>query len=256
MSAEPCELIRETIGEIFTCAQVNEYTRIRTPFLYPDGDVIDVFLKNKGGVLTLTDLGESLRWLKMQSLSPRRSPRRQKLIQDVCLTHGLEFFHGMLVLRVAAGESLASATTRIAQGALRVADVWFTMRTRSVESVNDEVEDLLKEKSIPFERGEELIGRSGKAWRIDFHTRTPRRSSLVSVLSTGSRSASKAIAEHVLATWYDLSNLKVGPEALQFISLFDDTADVWSSSDIHLLAELSEIARWSKPEEFVTNLAP
>ena len=31
------------MGELFTCAPLNGYTRIRTPFLYPDGDVIDLF---------------------------------------------------------------------------------------------------------------------------------------------------------------------------------------------------------------------
>lgn len=255
MSASPCDLIQQTIGELFTCSSVNEYTRIRTPFLYPDGDVIDVYLKEKAGVVTLTDLGESLRWLRMQSLSPRRSPKQQKLVEDICLTHGLEFFKGMVVVRVKAGETMGKAVTRLAQGALRVADLWFTMRTRSVESAGDEVEDFLKEKEIPFERGETLIGRSGKPWRVDFHTRTAKRSSLVSVLSTGSRGASRAMAEHVLATWYDLSNLKIGPEALQFVSLFDDTLDVWSPEDFNLVSDLSEITHWSKPDEFAAKLA-
>ncbi len=255
MSASPCDLIQQTIGELFTCSSVNEYTRIRTPFLYPDGDVVDVYLKEKTGVVTLTDLGESLRWLRMQSLSPRRSPKQQKLLEDVCLTHGLELFRGMLVLRVMTGETMGKAVTRLAQGALRVADLWFTMRTRSMESVSDEVEEFLKEKAIPFDRGETLIGRSGKPWRVDFHTRAPRRSSLVCVLSTGSRGASRSLAEHVLATWYDLSNLRVGPEALQFVSLFDDTLDVWSPEDFKLVSELSEITHWSKPDEFAAKLA-
>jgi hypothetical protein len=53
------------------------YTRIRTPFLYPDGDVIDVFFRGGEDVATVSDLGETLRWLKMQSLSPRRSQRNR-----------------------------------------------------------------------------------------------------------------------------------------------------------------------------------
>jgi hypothetical protein len=255
MSPSPCDQIQQTIGELFTGSTVNEYTRIRTPFLYPDGEVIDVYMKDLGGVVTLTDLGETLRWLRMQSLSPRRSPKQRKLIEDVCLTHGLELFHGMLVLRLAAGEPLGKAITRLAQGSLRVADLWFTLRSRSVESASDEVEEFLQEKAIPFERGETLLGRSGKSWRVDFHTRTPRRSSLVCVLSTGSRGASKALTEHVLATWYDLSSHKVGPEALQFVSLFDDTLDIWSPEDFKLLSELSEVAHWSTPDDFAAKLA-
>jgi hypothetical protein len=63
------------------------------------------------------------------------------------------------------------------------------------------------------------------------------------------------MTEHVLATWYDLSNFKIGPEALQFVSLFDDTQDVWSPEDFRLVSDLSEVAHWSKPDEFAARLA-
>jgi hypothetical protein len=83
----------------------------------------------------------------------------------------------------------------------------------------------------------------------------PQKSSLVYVLSTGSRGAARGVAEHVLAGWYDLTSLHVGPEALQFVSLFDDTMDVWSAEDFNLLSDLSTIARWSQPEQFLQALA-
>lgn len=255
MKTVACEAITQSLGELFTCSTTNGYTRIRTPFLYPDGDVIDLFISEKTEVITVTDLGETLRWLRMQSLSPKRSPKQQKLIEDVCLNHGLELYKGMLTARIKPGDNFASVVMRIAQGALRVADLWFTMRTRAVESVSEEVELFLAEKQIGFERGERLLGRSGKSWQVDFHTRTPRRSSLVCVLGTGSRAAARGVAEHVLATWYDLSSMKMGPEGLQFVSLFDDTMDVWASEDFKLVEDLSVIARWSKPDEVAEILA-
>lgn len=255
MNIAPCEVIAQGLGALFTCALVNGYTRIRTPFLYPDGDVIDLFVSDQDGVLTVTDLGETLRWLKMQSLSTRRSPRQQKLIEDVALNHGLEVFRGMLLARAHTPGQLTEVIMRVAQGAVRVADIWFTLRTRSVESVTDEVEQLLSEREIPFERGEHLVGRSGRAWRPDFHTRAPRQSSLVHVLSTGSRAAAHTVANYVVASWVDLNHLQVGPEAIHFVSLFDDTMDVWSPEDFNLVGNLSVIARWSQPDEFIQAIA-
>lgn len=251
----PCEILGQSLGALFTCSRVNGLTRVRTPFLYPDGDVIDLFVQEQNGSVTITDLGETMRWLRSQSISPRRSPKQTKLIEDVCLNHGLEFFRGMLLARVKPGDNFAAVAMRAAQGALRVADIWFTMRTRSVESVSDEVELLLTEESVPFERNQPLVGRSGRTWRPDFHARMPKRSSLVCVLSTGSRAAAKSVTEHVLASWYDLSNMRVGPEGLQFVSLFDDTMDVWSDQDFNLLRDLSVVARWSQPDEFIQALA-
>jgi hypothetical protein len=39
-------------------------------------------------------------------------------------------------------------------------------------------------------------------------------------------------------------------QSIQFVSLVDDTADVWSSEDLKLVESLSEVARWSRPDEF------
>ena len=255
MSSLPCEVIGRTLGALFTCSEVNNNTRIRTPFLYPDGDVIDLFYTEPDGKPTVTDFGETLRWLRMQSLSPRRSPRQQKLVEDVCLNHGIELHNGMLMSQVKKEENLAETVIRLTQGAMRVADLWFTLRTRAIESASEEVELFFTEKGIKFERNQSLVGRSGRAWRVDFLTRMPRRNSLLYVLSTGSRAAARSLVEHVVAAWYDLSSLKIGPDTLYLISLFDDTMDIWNPEDFNLVQDLSAITRWSKPDELLEVLA-
>lgn len=250
-----CSELSQSVGALFVCEDRDNDVRIRTPFLYPDGDIIDIFAKNGGSTVTLTDFGETLRWLRMQSVSGRRSPKQDKLIQDVLLNHGVELFRGMLIVRVHGSQELASAMMRIAQACLRIADLWFTFRTRAVESITDEVADLLVERGILYERNVQLPGRSGRIYRPDFHTRTEQRSALVNVLSTGSSAAARGVVEHVFTQWHDLSHLKVGPEAVKFVSLFDDTMNVWSDYDLKLLDELSEITFWSKPEELLEKIA-
>ena len=243
------------LGELFTISSHGEYRRIRTPYLYPDGDNIDLFYRLDGDVAIITDLAETGRWLRMQTVSQRRSTKQRQLIEDICLTHGVEYYRGMLVARCRPGEVLAAVVTRVAQASLRVSDLWFTFRTRAVESVTDEVADFLLERELAFDRGEKLLGRSGRAWSVDFHIRTASRSSLVYVLSTGNRSAAHAISEHVVAAWYDLNQLAAGPEALSFVSLFDDTLDVWNDEDYQLVSGLSTVVRWSRPDEFASLLS-
>lgn len=251
-----CERLAHDLGGLYSCEEGPQGIRIRTPFLYPDGDLIDLYLKeNRSGSSTLSDLGETVRWLRMQTLSPRRSPKQTAMIQDAALNHGVEFFRGMLQARVHDSTELAQVVTRLAQAALRVSDIWFTFRTRAIESVTDEIATFLEESEIGFERGPRIPGRSGRIWTPDFHTRTPARSSLVYLLSSGSRSAARAIANTVHTAWYDLSHLEVGPEGLKFVSLFDDTADVWGEEDFRLLEALSSVARWSAPDEFRTLLS-
>ena len=117
----PCLLIQEQMGELFRCAEVGNYVRIRTPFMYPDGDYIDIFFDRTvdDETLTLSDLGETVRWLKMQTIVPRRSPKQTQMIQDICLSHGVEFYRGMLQVRYRRGENFAMSMTRLSQAALR-----------------------------------------------------------------------------------------------------------------------------------------
>ncbi|MDZ7754468.1 MAG: DUF1828 domain-containing protein [Gammaproteobacteria bacterium] len=245
-----CQEFKANLSELFTCSEQGGYQRIRTPYLFPDGDNIDLFCKIEDDLITVTDLGETTRWLRMQSVSLRRSPKQLKLIEDACLTHGVEFYRGMLLARCRPGDSLAAVVIRVAQASLRVSDIWFTFRTRAVESIVDEVADYLSEHQFHFQPREKLAGNSGRGWTVDFHVRVPARSSLVYVLSTANRSRARAVVEHVTAAWFDLNHLAAGPEALHFVSLFDDTADIWSDEDFSLVESLSTVSRWSRPDEF------
>ncbi len=38
--------------------------RVETPFTYPDGDQIDVFIKEKDDLFVVTDFGSTLQWLQ------------------------------------------------------------------------------------------------------------------------------------------------------------------------------------------------
>ena len=246
--------LQQGLGVLFSCSDQGDYVRIRTPYLYPDGDNIDVFCKPEGDVVRVTDLAETTGWLRLQSASPRRSPRQKHLIEDACVTHGVEFDRGMLQARCRSGDELTQVVMRVAQAALRVSDLWFTFRTQAVQTVPDDVADFLAECEFGFQRTEKRVGRSGRGWTIDFHVRSEHHTSLVQVLSTGNRAAANRVCEHVVAAWYDLNHLVTGSEALIFVSLFDDTADVWTDENYRLVEPLSTVSRWSRPDEFAAAL--
>lgn len=254
MTSNPCEKLAAELPALFTCTPHDERVRIRTPFLYPDGDLIDLFYSEPAGVPTLTDLGETVRWLRMQTVTLRRTPKQRQLIDDVCLNHGVELFKGMLIYRLRPGDRLADAVIRLGQACLRVADIWFTMRTRAVESLTAEVADFLEDRKIPYEQRAKISGRSGHVWDIDFLTRTPEQTAHVYVLTTGSRATSRKTVEHVVTAWVDLNHLKLGPQPLKLISLFDDAVDVWRDEDFKLLEPLSTLAWWSRPDELEREL--
>lgn len=243
-----CKEIASKLQGSFECTDLDGRIRVRTPFVYPDGDVLDVFIKPQGDSVTITDLGETVRWLRSVTLSAKRSPKQQRLLHEVCKTHNVAFERGILKV-TSTQESVADALVRLSQAALSVSDLWFTFRSRTVSSAADDVSDFFEEREISFHRSPKVVGVSGREHRLDFSTQTPGSEKLLCLLSTGSRASVKGLVEHVVATFYDLREWPL-TEGRGLISLFDDTIDIWSPEDFKQLDGLSSIARWSQQDAF------
>jgi hypothetical protein len=82
-----CSLIQRMLGGAFTCKPIGYHVRIRTSYTYPDGDYIDVFVKQCNDDIVISDLGETMRWLIGSGISHRP-------LDDAC--KGVEFYHGTL----------------------------------------------------------------------------------------------------------------------------------------------------------------
>ena len=146
-----CVSICETLSGLFECTPApRQSVRVRTPLMYPDGGIVDVFVLEDGGQRRVTDFGETLGWLRMQSVDGRRTPRQKELIEDTCQTLGVEVFRGQLVLRLHADDEIGEAVLRLAQAAVRVSDLWFTLRARPTKTTAKEVNQWLIKKEIKF----------------------------------------------------------------------------------------------------------
>lgn len=253
MNTLSCEAVAEQVGLLFSCSQVNQFIRIRTPFLYPDGDIIDIFAQESEDRVILTDLGETLRWLKMQTVTMKRSKKQNTMIADVCMNHNVELYRGMLLVRIKEINDLGLQVMRIAQAALRVSDLWFTFRNQSFESIADEVQEYLLENRIRHDRNYKVIGRSTRPWTVDFYTLHPNRSSYITVLSTSNSSVAQTLTNGAIARWTDLASYQATSN-IRFISLFDDTTDVWRDYNFRQLENISEVVYWSRPENLLEQI--
>ena len=153
--------LQQAVPPLFVCSPApQEGVRVRTPMLYPDGGVVDVFVLERNGGYVVTDFGDALGWLGLQSVNPRRSPRQNALVQDVCQTLRIERFRDQLLLREVTSGALGESVFRVALAAVRVSDLWFTLRSQAVQTIADEVDECLSDREIPFERQVSRQGRS------------------------------------------------------------------------------------------------
>ncbi len=270
---ELCSSIAMTMPPLFECSPApREGIRVRTPLLYPDGGMIDVFVLERDDEYFVTDFGEALGWLKMQSFSAQRNPREQLMVKDVCQTLGIELFRGQLTLRCRMHETLAEHVLRVAQAVVRVSDLWFSLsngspqatvakKTEQVAELSpvqrkklspttaDEVDQWLHARNIRFEREVTHTGKSGQNWKVDFQTYTTERIALVFLLTAGNRRTTRRVAEHALAGCVDLIGLRDSRPSLALVSLFDDRKKIWRTEDFTLLNPYAEVVKWSQRDE-------
>ena len=117
-----CVTIGKTLPSRFECSPApQEGVRVRTPLMYPDGGIVDVFVLERGSGYIVTDFGDALGWLRMQSVNAQPSPQQNLMIKEICQTLGIEFHSGQLLLSV--DDMLEKTVHRVAQAVVRVSDV-------------------------------------------------------------------------------------------------------------------------------------
>lgn len=254
-----CQTLRDTMRQelplIYTCEEVESHRlRLTTPFLYPNGDYIELYLEETPVGLYLTDLGEILGYLSDHGMSVRQSPKRQKTLDDILLTHGVEQFKGELRMRVDAvpPRDLAWTITRLGQAAVQVADLTYTLHLGSLVTFREEVEEFWIAAEVPYESNYRMVGGSGEVHTIDFYL--PRsRPVLVETLSSATSGYASTLTSRVVRLWHDI--LRVDGRFLYF-SILDDAADVWRSEWIDQMAQFSQVVVWSERDRILGTLAP
>ena len=90
---------------------------MRTPMLYPDGGVVDVFVLERNGSYIVTDFGDALGWLGPAINEQGALRQKEGTDRDVCQTLRIELSRDQLMLRGVGSGALGEAVLRVAQAA-------------------------------------------------------------------------------------------------------------------------------------------
>lgn len=247
--------ITHNLPELFQCAQLSEHdVRVRTPLLYPDGGLIDVFVYEQAGQLAVTDYGEAIGWLSLQSASNLKSPKRANLISDICMTLGIRIEDGQLQFTCRNIAELGEAVHRLAQAIVRVSDICFTFPQPAEaaqpaivpHSANTKIKITrwLSERSFAFKEEVKHTGESGIDWTIDYEIAMHNYNPLMFCLNSNTRKDAENLRHHIFAGCSDLLNNKTllfsNTNNTPLVTLFDDTTDIWKSEDYKLMQLVSK----------------
>lgn len=238
----------------FACEIVGSYVLIRTPFVFPDGDVIDLYWQNSSHGQVISDLGETYGWLFINGGNESLTAKQNRAYDDACLTYGVARDAGVLWAPVTDGQ-LASAVFRLSQAITMVTQ---TLDIRAAEATPkkitaDRISRIIRPYPWSSRRNVRMSGHSNHTWNLDFLIQTPEREAwLVALYARKDRGWQQRAIEHAYAAFSDLkpvlSKQRVPAKA---ISVIDDTDVSWHSDPIKLLADVSEVVHLSEPDSLL-----
>ena len=116
--------IQDSLSDIFGCSEApSGAVRVRTPLTYPDGTLVDLFLiARDDGAVVVTDYGETMGWLRMQSVKGLTRGQRRKIAR-VCQGLNVALAQGRITIIAQDGRALGGAVARVGQAAVLIAHV-------------------------------------------------------------------------------------------------------------------------------------
>lgn len=222
----------------------NGSLRIETPFKYPNGSSIDLFLREESQDLfkgwNLSDFGQTTAYLLDLHLKPWATKKRKQTVLDICNSLGVQASNGDFQIRIPETDlnNLPNFMVLLAQACIRVSDLAFSQRFRAASVFKEEIEEFFEAIDLPYEAGITLPGQFNAPVEVDYRVRGKKTVSLVKTLSTGNANAAHGLSNEVFRCWFDLSNYRAQH---QLITVYDTNNDVFREDDLKRLATLSSL---------------
>lgn len=232
----------------FTCKTEGSYTVLITPFLYSDGDNIELYFESHGDQIRISDMGETSRRLSIYNFNWNKKSVRP-IYSKILNSTGVSSSHGILFTYYRPGENLISEEiNQLIQAIQETDSLVFTVTGFAPRTFRDEVETFLIKSGFEPTLNYQVEGYSGKVWRIHFFM-NHNRNILTKAISATSKGSATNQVNAAYASYDDIHQKH--PHLIRTL-IIDDNVEVWDE-EIKNLARSKldlELGLWSKKEAF------
>ncbi|MDZ4802532.1 MAG: DUF1828 domain-containing protein [Bryobacteraceae bacterium] len=244
-----CSLISSALAPLSLVQQCdsigNGSLRLLTPFQYPNGSQIDLFLEEPQplfNALTLSDLGQTTAYLLDAQVRPWATNKRRQIVEDICRSLDVRWHGGRLLIELEPEDllDLRPVMMRLAQACIRVSDLVFSARIWSTGSFRDEMEEFLTSLEIRYEPDAIETNRKGQDVKFDFRVFGATHVSLLQSLSAASTGSAHSVSAEAFLRLFDVGATKRKTDP-QFVTVIDESNDVFKDHDITRLEQVSSV---------------
>jgi Domain of unknown function DUF1828 len=222
-----------------------------TPYLYPDHDFIEIFVRDKGDTVVVSDLGQTLRQLDTLGLDVCHTPRLNYAAKRIAIGLGVAIESGTLVKRGPSSET-GRLFFDVISAAKLVSALAFGNRSYEPIGFDEEVKSFFASNAIEAVPKDNVTGFSGTKYEVSFKIKRLSGDVLVETVSPRSKGGIKNKVNSAFRMWSDID--RAGLYHGKRFSLLNDDPLTYSHEDVVLLSTVSRVRRWSERDAFATDL--
>lgn len=240
--------IEQLQGDFACLPSPDNRVRLITPYLYPDHDRIELFIRIENQDVTISDLGETLTYLETTGLEVIGNSIREFKAHRIAEGVGVQIERGVIVKRGSV-KNLGELIFDVVTACKAIGDLVYTTRAYEPALFEEEVAGYLIAENLTVEPRAPVIGKSGTNYRVSLRVRTGQREALVATISPKTPKGSIRRVNDTLRMWMDVNGNRTK------YSLFNDDAALVRPEDVFLLQQAnSHVYRWSAREAFLKDL--
>ena len=235
----------DSLGQKFACtAQKNGRLCIVTPYIYPDHDNIEVFVREKGDTVTVSDLGETFRRLDTLGMDVLDNANLAFTARRIAEGFGVTIHDG-IILKKGPPEAVGHLVFEVISVCKAVGSLIYGSKAYRPVNFKDEVKQYLVSDHLQVESRVTETGRSRKRYKVSFRVFAGgSQAALVEPLSPQKGSGIKKKIDATFRMWYDIDLDKD-----KKVSLLNDELLQFKEEDIAVLRIRAKITyrKWPCP---------
>lgn len=249
--------VRNGIADLYDCKDgPNGTTAILTPFIFPNGDLLELFVEETPDGFVVSDLGETWGWLFRTYGIDNFTPARRQKVREIENGTDVHFWRGVLRYECESSSQLAMGVHLVGQAALQMAELRHSIKASPPVRNQHRLDEWFAVQSLRVARRVTVLGRSQQKWKIDYETMLDGHISYAMWIEGRDHAAALPALYRTYATFSDIKLAANGVASVPRISILDDTEAAWGTAERSLLQDVSTVVCWSDQDQLLQLLQP
>jgi hypothetical protein len=228
----------------------NGALRMSTPFSYPNGDQIDVFLETSNDLfqaMTVSDYGQTSLYLKSARVEIDSPAKKHEIANLILSQLNVRWKNGDLYVDLSTTDELSDAIFRLSQACLRIADFACHHRLKADNPFRYEIERFFASSGLRYLPDQKARGRYKNDVPVDFEAFGRENNSYVCVLPSLTSQNVHTTSNEIFRKWYDIAAVTDH----NLITIYSDKIEKIRPADKQRLLEFSKLISYPSGADFL-----